>query len=284
MSKFKKICNKMGKNGLLYNRGINKGEKKMNRLAILEDNLEFSRSLLNYIIKRNKKIHLSSLAINAKEMIETIDSLQDNDILLLDLGLPEINGLEVIDKLKRKKEHMPYIIVMSGDLSLLDKSKAYTSYIYATLKKPFTFSRIIDIIEEITHMSEQKCYEEFVKEELRKFEINITTIGYSYIVDAITFCLEDETLLKDMKNGLYKKMSAKNKGISISNIKWTMEKSVKSIQRFTATSITRPYFRVESGEKITPKLFIATVIERLKPRIEEEMNKNNFLQACHKNV
>lgn len=256
----------------------------MNRLAILEDNLEFSRSLLNYIISRNKKIRLSSLAIKGEEMIEEIDTLEENDILLLDLGLPEINGLEVIDKLKQKKQHIPYIIVMSGDLSLLDKAKDYEQYIYTTLKKPFAFSKIIDIIEEITHASEQKSYEKFVKEELRKFEINITTIGYSYIVDAITFCLEDETLLKDMKNGLYKKMSAKNNGVSISNIKWTMEKSVKSIQRFTATSITRPYFRVESGEKITPKLFIATVIERLKPKIEQEINKNNFLQASHKNI
>lgn len=256
----------------------------MNRLAILEDNLEFSRSLLNYIIRRNKKIRLSSLAIKGEEMIEEIDTLEDNDILLLDLGLPEINGLEIINKLKQKKQHIPYIIVMSGDLSLLEKSKEYAPYIYTTLKKPFAFSKIVDIIEEITHTSEQKCYEKFVKEELRKFEINTTTMGYSYIVDAITFCLEDEILLKDMKNGLYKKMSAKNNGVSISNIKWTMEKSVKSIQRYTATSIIRPYFRVESGEKITPKLFIATVIERLKPKIEEETNKNDFLQASHKNI
>lgn len=256
----------------------------MNRLTILEDNLEFSRSLLNYIIKRNKKIHLSSLAISGNEIIESINLLQENDILLLDLGLPEINGLEVIDRLRQKKEHIPYIIVMSGDVSLLEKSKDYTSYIYATLRKPFAFSKIVDMIEKITHESEQKCYEELVKEELRKFEINITTIGYTYIVDAITFCLEDEALLKDMKNGLYKKMSAKHNGINISNIKWTMEKSVKSIQRYTSTSVTRPYFRVESGEKITPKLFIATVIERLQPRIEEEMNKGNFLPACHKNV
>lgn len=256
----------------------------MNRLAILEDNLEFSRSLLNYIIMRNKKIRLLSLAIKGEEMIEEIDTLEENDILLLDLGLPEINGIEIIDKLKQKKEHMPYIIVMSGDLSLLEKSKEYTPYIYATLKKPFAFSKVVEMIEEITHMSKQKCYDTFVKEELRKFKVNITTIGYSYIVDAITFCLEDETLLKDMKNGLYKKMSAKNNGVSISNIKWTMEKSVKSIQRFTPTSITRPYFRVEYGEKITPKLFIATVIERLKPKIEQETNKNNFLQASNKNV
>lgn len=256
----------------------------MNRLAILEDNLEFSRSLLNYIISKNKKIRLSSLAINKEEMMESIKSLNKDDILLLDLGLPEINGLSIIDKLKRDKENMPHIIVMSGDVDLLEKSKEYTPYIYTTIKKPFAFSRIIDIIEEITDESQQKYYEEFVREELRKFDMNITTIGYNYLVDAITFSLKDETLLKDMKNVLYKNISLKNNNVSITNIKWTIEKSVKSMQRYTSTSITRPYFRVESGEKITPKLFIATVIERLKPRIEKEMGSDNFLRAYSKNV
>ena len=181
----------------------------MNRLAILEDNLEFSRNLLNYIVSRNKKIRLSSLAINGEEIMESVHYLGKGDILLLDLGLPKINGLEVIDKLKQKKGQMPYIIVMSGDMELFQKLKDYTPYIYAAIEKPFAFNRIVDIIEDITYETDQKCYEELVKEELRKFEMNITTIGYAYIVDAITFSLEDETLLKDMQNALYKSVSIK---------------------------------------------------------------------------
>ncbi len=248
----------------------------MNRLAILEDNLEFSKSLFNYIIRRNKKIRLLSLAIRGEEIIELVDSLEENDILLLDLGLPEINGIEVIERLK-KKGHMPYIIVMSGNVDLIEKVKEYTPYIYAIIKKPFAFSKVIDLIEEITKGSEQKCYQEYVKEELRKFEMNITTIGYSYVVDAITFCLEDEVLLKDMKNGLYKKISAKNNNVKISNIKWIIEKSTRSMQRFTDSDVARVYFRVESGERITPKLFIGTVVERLKPKIEEDLRTKSFL-------
>lgn len=244
----------------------------MNRLAILEDNLEFSRNLMNYIISRNKKIHLSSLAINGEEIMEDVNNLGAGDILLLDLGLPKLNGLQVIDQLRKRKEQIPYIIVMSGNMELLEKLKDYAPYIYTAIEKPFAFQRIYDVIEQITYETEQKCYEKIVKEELRKFEMNITTIGYTYIVDAIASCLENESLLKDMQNGLYKNVSIKNDNVNTNNIKWAIEKCVKSTKRYTSTSVTKAYFRVEAREKLTPKLFIATVVENLKEKLEGEMN------------
>ena len=244
----------------------------MNRLAILEDNLEFSRNLLNYIISRNKKIRLSSLAINAEEIMETINFLTEEDIILLDLGLPEINGLEVIDKLIQKNEPLPYIIVISGNQELYEQVRKYSNYIYAAIEKPFSFNRIVDMIEQITYETGQKCYEELVKEELRKFEMNVTTIGYTYIVDAISLSLEDEVLLKDMKNKLYKAISIKHSNVTTSNIKWAIEKCVKSTIRYTSSSVKREYFHVESKERISPKLFISTVVDNLRPKIEQEIN------------
>ena len=245
----------------------------MNRLAILDDNLEFSRNLMNYIITKNKRIRLSSLAITGKEIMEDVNSLGTGDILLLDLGLPDINGLQVIEKLKQQKQNMPYIIVMSGNIELLEQLEKYKDYIYTAIEKPFAFQRVFDIIEQITYETEQKCYEQIVKEELRKFEINVTTIGYAYIVDAICACLEDETLLKDMQNSLYKSVSIKNNNINTNNIKWSIEKCIKSTKRYTSTSVTKSYFRIEAREKLTPKLFITTIVENLKEKIENELEE-----------
>lgn len=242
----------------------------MNRLAILEDNLEFSRKLLNYIISRNKKIRLSSLAVKGEEIMDVIDELDEDDILLLDLGLPEIDGLDVIDRLKDKKERIPKIIVMSGDMNLLERLKNYISYIYTAIAKPFSFQRIGDVIDQITYESEQKCYEKLIKEELYKFEMNVTTVGYAYIVDAIAFSLENEAMLKDMQNVLYKNISIKYNNISTTNIKWTIEKCVKSTKRYTSSSIIKEYFHVEAREKLTPKLFISTVVENLKKKLDTQ--------------
>lgn len=243
----------------------------MNRLIILEDNLEFSRSLLNYIADRNKKIQLWSIAIDGEEIIEKINLLKEDDILLMDLGLPKINGIEVIEQLAKNKEHLPHIIVMSGNLDLWEKLRDYTSYIHAAIGKPFAFKRISEMLDEITYLTDQRRYERLVKEELRKFEMNITTIGYDYIVDAITLSLQDETLLKDMKNKLYKSISIKNNNINPTNIKWTIEKNIKSMIRYTSSKVTKLYFHVEAREKVTPKLFVSTVVNNLKQEMEKEV-------------
>lgn len=245
----------------------------MNRLIILEDNLEFSRNLLNYIILQNRKIQLFSMAIDGEELVKNIDSLTENDILLLDLGLPKINGLEIIDKLKSKQDHRPYIIVMSGNLDLMEKLVNYRPYIYASIQKPFAFNRIVEILDKIIYESEQNNYEKLIKQELRKFEINVITVGYTYIIDAIAMSLSDESLLRDMKNTLYKCISIKHNNASTANIKWTIEKSIKSIARYTDSRVLNSYFYLETSEKLTPKLFISTVVEKLKEQIEEESKR-----------
>lgn len=253
----------------------------MNRLAILDDNLEFSRNLLNYIMSENKKVRLSSLAINAKEIMESVYQLQEGDILLLDLGLPEINGLEVIDAFKKKSEHMPYIIVMSGNMELFEKLRDYTPYIYKAIEKPFAFRRMVDIIEQITYSTEQKYYEEIVKKELYQFDINVTTIGYTYLVDAIIFALQDQTLLRDMKNGLYKSVSMKNQNVNSTNVKWALEKCVKSTMRYTDSSIIKSYFHVEVGEKVTPKHFISMVVENVRRKLENQIHQGREKVYVH---
>ena len=149
----------------------------MNRLAILDDNLEFSRSLLNYIVDKNRKIQLLSLAITGEEILESVEKLTNDDILLLDLGLPTINGIEVLEKLIQNKPHFPHIVVMSGNTELLQKIQPYLCYIHAVMEKPFSFEKILQVIENIIFTTEQKRYDVLIRKELLKFEINSTTKG-----------------------------------------------------------------------------------------------------------
>ena len=245
----------------------------MNRLAILDDNLEFSRSLLNYIVDKNRKIQLLSLAITGEEILESVEKLTNDDILLLDLGLPTINGIEVLEKLIQNKPHFPHIVVMSGNTELLQKIQPYLCYIHAVMEKPFSFEKILQVIENIIFTTEQKRYDVLIRKELLKFEINSTTKGYDYIVDAIQLVLYDETLIKNLKTNLYEKIASKYEGVTASNIKWTLEKSVKSVIRYTSTKVLREYFYIEAREKLAPKLFISTIVDNLKNEIEKQENQ-----------
>lgn len=240
----------------------------MNHLAILQNNLEFSRKVMNYVISSNKRICISSFAINPKEMLESVCELREGDILIVDLELSQIDVFEVIEELKQKESTIPFIIAISADVDLFKKLKRIPN-VYAKIKKPCAFSTIINIIEEITDISGGKCYEELVKEELHTFAINVTTLGYKYIVDAIELVLANENLLKDMKHRLYHSISKRHNNVSIINIKWTIEKTISSIIRYTSFDVVKSYFGVESGEKVTPKIFISEILENLKDKIDE---------------
>jgi DNA-binding NtrC family response regulator len=237
----------------------------MNHLTILENNLEFSLNLLNYIIDHNKKIHITSLAINKQEAIESIEGLHKGDIVIIDLDLKGVNGLKIINKLKQKHKNMPHIIVITAREEIVAKLKGY---VHTILKRPVELNKITDIIEYVTTNMNQKNYERLVKEELSQFDMNVTTVGYTYIVEALTLLLEDETLLKDMKNRLYKDISVKHDDANQENVKWSIEKCVKSTVRYTSSSITKAYFHAEAREHVTPKLFISTIIDNIKLKIE----------------
>lgn len=248
----------------------------MNRLAILDDNLEFSRKLLNYIVDKNRKIQLLSLAITGEEILESVEKLTNDDILLLDLGLPTINGIEVLEKLIQNKPHLPHIIIMSGNEKLLKQIRPYLPYIHEVLQKPFDFEKMLETIEKIIFNTEQKCYEILIKKELLKFEINSHTKGYEYIVDAIQFVLYDKTLIKNLKTNLFELIASKYEGVTANNVKWTLEKSVTSVVRYTSTKVLREYFYIEAREKLAPKLFIGTIAENLRNEIEKEKEEVHY--------
>ena len=235
----------------------------MNKLLILEDNLNFSRNLLNYIVENNKKLQLFNIAVDGEEVIEKAKKLESNDIILLDLGLPKINGIDIIKMFIEEQKPIPHIIVMSGNTQLMKELRPYEDFVDVVVQKPFPVKRMLLILNEISHTCETSMVDKMIKRELAKFDFNKLTVGYQYIVEAIKYCLEDENLLKDMKNSLYAKIAEKHKDATYINVKWTVEKCIRSVQHFTATKIITEYFDILKEESLTPKMFISVVANKL---------------------
>ena len=57
----------------------------MNRFAILENDLEFSRNLLNDIMSNNNKVRLVRLAVKTEELEDKLEKLEKGDILIFNL-------------------------------------------------------------------------------------------------------------------------------------------------------------------------------------------------------
>lgn len=103
--------------------------------------------------------YLVSEAINGKEAIESI-SLFRPDVVVLDLGLPDIDGIKVIEEI-RKQNQVPIIILSVRD-SQEDKIKALDKGADDYLTKPFgieeLYSRLKAVLRRTLRIEDEPVF------------------------------------------------------------------------------------------------------------------------------
>jgi len=78
------------------------------RALIVEDDPAIRRLVEKLLTRRNVDI------VTAHDGREAIDHLRDNDdfsVIVLDLMVPEVNGFELIDYIKREEKRVPVAVV-----------------------------------------------------------------------------------------------------------------------------------------------------------------------------
>ncbi len=68
-------------------------------------------------------------------------STQDFDLLILDLGLPKMSGLEVLQRLRARNSHLPVLILTAGD-SIEQRVKGLDLGADDFMAKPFALSEL----------------------------------------------------------------------------------------------------------------------------------------------
>lgn len=94
----------------------------MKHILIIEDNKFLAQSLRDYLEESNFKITLSEDGLDGLEKIAEIKP----DLILLDVGMPKLNGFGVLEKLYRDPvlSRIPVIIVSnSGDPINIERAK-----------------------------------------------------------------------------------------------------------------------------------------------------------------
>ena len=78
-------------------------------VLIVDDNAQF-RALLREIVAEEPALHVVGEAVDGAEAMRLAQELRP-DILLLDLGMPRVNGLEVLQWSKAERPEIKVIIV-----------------------------------------------------------------------------------------------------------------------------------------------------------------------------
>jgi len=116
--------------------------KKMNSILIIDDE-EFIRDNLNRILE--KEGYEIILAERGSDGINVVGS-NDIDLILLDLNLPDMNGIEVLKKVKQLSPST-LVIVITGYATVDSAVEALKLGAYDYIKKPFKADAIKLIVK-----------------------------------------------------------------------------------------------------------------------------------------
>ena len=112
------------------------------KLLFVED----EEDLLCIISEALTKLKINFLtAANGLEALKLIDENKDIDVLVTDINMPYMNGLDLIKTLQDKDIFMPVIIMSAHtETEYITKAKEYGVEEY--LLKPFDFIKFIELI------------------------------------------------------------------------------------------------------------------------------------------
>ena len=107
-----------------------KGSASSTRILVVEDDTDFRESLCEMLGRNGYEVHQAGDAASA------LSQLAKSDILITDVRLPDISGIELLEKVKAQLPSLQ-VIVMTGYGSIKDAVEAMRKGAATYLAKPF---------------------------------------------------------------------------------------------------------------------------------------------------
>ena len=188
--------------------------KKVKLLVV--DNDSMIKALSNYF--KDSNIEVSYKAFDGEEALDIIEKHNDIDMILLDLILPNKDGLYVLEKLKEKNIDKRIIVCstfLTSDMIYM-AGMLGASYI---MSKPYDMNILTNRINTLIELPVQdtKKIVEFVDEEkettitkvLHELGIPSHIKGYQYIKEGIKMIYDDNNLIGNITKKVYPNLADK---------------------------------------------------------------------------
>lgn len=226
-------------------------------VMVAEDSIEQNSTCCEFLAK-DKDIEIISRTVDGKSTVKEYLTNKP-DVLLLDLEMPVLNGLDVIDNLsldinERKKCN---IIIVTDDISFR-LNITNTSKIYKIVPKPYNLDELLSTIKEIGSTTKELTKKE-IKDLLYELKFNMYSKGSRYIAYAIQLAYKDIDLLSNVSS-LYKLVALQN-DVKDNKIQRSIRSSIDTMNSHISKEQLRSFFHIYDNDIITPKYFFTTVVD-----------------------
>jgi DNA-binding NtrC family response regulator len=113
------------------------------RILVVDDELLIRDLLYDYFSSKDYQI---ATADSAEEAIEILEQGREFDVVLTDIKMPGIGGLELVDRIKQIDSGLP-VIIITGYPSLDTAIEALRKRVFDYVIKPFNINRLSATVE-----------------------------------------------------------------------------------------------------------------------------------------
>lgn len=177
--------------------------RKLNVL-IAEDEVP-SRALIRKLVETRKELRVMGVAVDGEETLQEVTT-REYDLLLLDINLPRISGIQVLEKI-REREVKPYIIFTTAHNKYAIKAFDYNASDF--LLKPIARDRFNQAIEKFLASVEKNSIMQFealstrIGMELNNHDVNFMHPAIDNALAGIgAFLCFDRSTLLGCRNGM----------------------------------------------------------------------------------
>lgn len=127
----------------------------INKMLLIEDDKEMCEELTELLRNEGYDVDVANEGLKGMKLLEC----SHYDLLLLDLKLPDVSGLEILERIKREKQDLKIIVISGSPLAAktdgapqIDQKDIcrLAQFTNAVISKPFTPDEIISTIQSLT--------------------------------------------------------------------------------------------------------------------------------------
>lgn len=192
------------------------------KIMIVDDNKEFVKILTTYINGENDM----EVICSAHDGLNVVTMVKETapDVVLLDIIMPEKDGLAVLEEINEKIDKKPLIVIMSaiGQERITQKALSLGAMYYVV--KPFDLATLTERLRELIGITSNSVLEKGRNEysfksqvkakKMPPIEVRVTNLihdvgvpahikGYQYLREAIIMSVQNEEVINAVTKTLY---------------------------------------------------------------------------------
>lgn len=201
------------------------------KLLIVDDEAEIREGILNSIPWDEHGFVIAGLATNGREALRMISETKP-DLILLDIRMPVMNGLEVLKKLTKQHPSLK-VIILSGydDFSYCREALRYgvSDYLLKPCHPKEILSALVKLKNEIISEEEQAQQWDFL---LLKFQENLPILRQNLLMNLVLHKPMDDQIALTRWNLYQMEVAPQNIGLAIIKIDQQYKLASLSLNEF----------------------------------------------------